>query len=453
MRIVIVGAGTMGSHIARELSGEGHSVFVIERVPEKAQELMERTDAMVITGEALDPKIVSEAEVSRADLLLAVTDRDELNIVLAALAREFGVERTVARVRGDSYGLPQAKNLLDKRLEINQVVNPVEASVTRLTAHLMIPGASEVIPLVSSKAYLATLPVGPDCPMKDIPLAEFSDHPFEVFPLAVARYSRQELTIPRGEHVLREGEDVSFIIREEDASAFAAWFAPGEEGGDQIVIVGARGVGFHLAARLQQTDKQVAVVDDDAEECQRAAAGLNGVTVVRGRITEEEVLNEIDLARADFLVAASADEDYNLIAALWAKRYGARRALVVTEHPEYVRLLRSLDVDAAINPRTLAASEVLRFIRQGLVISVTKVGGGRTTSAEVLEFLVSELSPVAGKNVAEAGLPQGALIGLLVEGDRVVVPHGSTMIQPGSRALVFSTRPALKKVQSLFAPR
>ena len=453
MRVVIVGAGAIGAYLAEELSKEGHNVYVIDKNPARIAEIQERLDVLAVEGEALDPRVIEDAGLEHADMLLAVTDSDEQNIIIAGLAKEFGVGLVAARVRDAFYSLDAAQSLLSQRLRIDEIINPDYAAVSHMLASISVPGCLEVYNLADGKAFLATFSVHTNCPVKDKSLSQIHGTPFdEHFPLAAAVYRSSSIIVPRGDTELHKGDDVSFIMLKDQAADFGQWFVPGAGRTDRVIILGAMNIGVQLARRLEDMFIAVTLVDSDQKRCVAASQALKKSTVLRGRISEREVAADIDFASFDYLIAATPDEEDNLIAAFLAKELGVKHTMVVTQHPEHVSLLKRLRIDSVINPRILAAGEVLRFIRKGIVLSVAKVGEERPGAAEILEFLISARSPIAGKKLKDAGLPHGTLVGLVIDGENPVIPHGDTVIQPSSRALVFTVKDSLEKVQKIFAP-
>ncbi|MBN1807987.1 MAG: Trk system potassium transporter TrkA [Planctomycetes bacterium] len=453
MRIVITGAGTMGTYLAAELSSEGHNIYLIDKNPDRIAEAIERMDVMAVEGEALDSHTITEANLAGADMLLAVTDSDEQNIVIAGLAREYGVGLVAARVRGEFYNLDEAKSLLQNRLRIDEVINPDDAAVRHMYSLLAIPGSLEVYSLAGGKAFLATFPVHGNCPIVDNTLSEVKGTPFDdSFPLAAALYRNGEIEVPRGHTKLIKNDEVSFIMLRSHAAAFGEWFVPDARAAHKVLILGAQSIGIKMARKLEQSGIEVTMVDPVQKRCLAASEALEKTRILRGKISEKEIASDLDTAATDYVIAATEDEEENLISAFLAKEWGVKRTMVVTQRPEYVPVLKRLRVDSVVNPRILAAGEVLRFIRKGIVLAVAKIGEDRPGNAEILEFMVSQSSPVAGKALKDAKLPQGTLLELLIEGETPVVPHGDTEIKPGMRALVFAVQKSLRSIQKMFAP-
>ena len=454
MRVVIVGAGTMGQYLADELSREGHNVYLIDKDPSRVAEARESLDVMAVEDEALDGRVIREASLADADMLLAVTNSDEQNIVIAGLAREYGVGLVAARVRDDFYSLPEAERLLTGCLKIDEIINPDDAATTHMLGLITVPGSLEVFHLAGGRALLATFPVHGDCPAAGKKLSQMGQTPFDGrFPLAAAVYRSGTIVVPRGGTELRKGDEASFIMLRGEAAEFGEWFVPGAKPSKRVMILGAESIGVKLAARLEAADISVTLLDPDHKRCLAASAMLEKSTVLRGHITEREVASDTDFSTIDYLVAATSDEEDNIVSAFLAKELGIKRTMVVTQRAEYVHMLRRLRIDSVVNPRILAAGEVLRFIRKGIVLSVAKVGDDRPGGAEILEFMVSPSSPIAGKKLKEAGLHPGTLVGLIIEDGKPLVPHGDTEIKPGQRVLVFSVKEALKAVQKTFAPQ
>ncbi|MBK6942601.1 MAG: Trk system potassium transporter TrkA [Planctomycetes bacterium] len=450
MKIVIAGAGAVGSNLAEELSVDKHDITVIESDPVLVERLRGRLDVHTINGSVTDAEVLRLAGVSDADIFIAVTNVDEVNIVSSTLAHHLGAKRRIARVRNPMFSGQNA--VANKReFHINRIVNPDILAAETAMRLIASPGLTFQAEFAAGEVLLRAFRLPEDSGIHGMPLKELA-RKFEGRPFIIAAVERDgDVLIPRGDDVLRIDDTVYLLMLKDAEDRFRELIHSDERRIGRIVVYGADAVGVDLARRLATVAKRVIVVDERRAQAELASERLPGALVLHGWVSDEEVQHEIDFKNVDVFVAAAQDDRMNLVAALYANRRGATRTLVFAREPDIVPLLNTLEFDAVINARLLAVSEISRFVRPGKVLSVQKIGEG---GAEAVEMLVSKGSKAAKKSLRDLKLPEGALVGAVFRDGQAQLPTGDTVLEVGDDIVAFVVNRVREKVEALFtAPR
>ena len=442
MRVVIVGAGAVGSYLAERLSTEGQDVVVIEVDSRRAAEIQDELDALVLTGNGASQSVLQEAEVDRADLLIAVSSNDGANILASHAASALGVKRTVARV--EDPGLRQGLTDLD----VDVVIDPGESAAREIQTLLSESGVSELIEFARGQLILVGGIVSHQAPLTASSLTSLrrTINDFDWVVTAVVRGGRT--IVAHGETVIREGDHVLVMAREEDIERAKDLIGVHSRNVRRAIILGTTRVAELTAEMLEAQGQQVVIVDPDPNRCRVAAEHHQYALVVSGDPTDPALLDELDIGGDDAVVALTGNDEVNILACLVAKAMGATTAISRVNRLSYVGLLAGFGIDATVSVRLAAANSILRFVRRGRIHSVATFND---TDAEAIEIEVEASSKSVGQTLLELPLPQGAVIGgILREGD-VFVPTGSTEIQARDHLIIFALPAALPSVESLFS--
>jgi len=442
VRVVIVGAGEVGFTAADLLSREGHKVVVVEQNERLVERASERLDALALHGNGASPKILSEAGVKKSDLLVAATSSDEVNIIACLAAKAQGVPKTIARIHNPEYhdaGEPFVREMFG----IDSVIHTEQMAAEAIRDAVVVPGAVNVETFAGESIEVAEVILDPASPAVGLPLREVR-LPHRSLVIGLVREG--EALVPRGDTVLK-GRDHVFLIGErkrmpEVIGAVATDTAPVRE----VMIFGGGRVGLRLAQALGDAGISVKVVEQDEERARYVAARLRRGIVLHGDGVSQDLLQQERADKTDAFVAVTGDDRTNLLAAMYARRLGARLTIAGVSRGEFTPLAEALGVDITISPRVLAASAVLRFVRRGDVVAVTLLESG----AEMMELRVPDRCRVVGRPLSEVGFPEGALVGAILRDGEVVVPSGKEVLRPGDDAVVFSLRSAVNRVERLF---
>lgn len=444
MKLVIAGAGAVGFNLARELSADRHEISVIDPDPALIERLRDRVDVQAIEGSSSDAEVLKQCGTGDADIFIAVTNSDEVNLVSCAMAHALGARRRIARVRNPS--LAGAEPLLEKRFfRVNRLVNP-DLLASETTVRLIEnPGVTFSAEFVEGEVLLRAFRLTESAGIHGVPLAElarrFPDRPF----LVVAIEREGEVRVPRGDDTLEIGDVVYLLMLKDREEEFRRLLEDERGKAGRVVVYGASQIALSVVESL---DRDVVLVDEKREEAERAAQRAARALVLCGWLSDEEVRREIDFSDVECFVAASDDDRMNLVAALYARQQGARRTLVVSREPDIVPLIEAVGFDAVINARLLAASAILRFVRPGKVLAVHRVGSG---GAEAVELMVRRGSKAENKSLRELRLPQGAIVGAVFRDGAAFLPTGDTVLQPGDDIVAFVTDDVRDEVERMFA--
>lgn len=445
MYAVIVGAGEVGFHIAAILSQEGHEVAIIDRDPETCRRVGEELDVLALNGNGASRAVLQQASMGRADLLVAVTDSDEVNMIACMAAKQVGVPQTAARIRNQEY-VDDAGSLAVGFTGVDHVIQPESAVADEVIKLALVPGALDVEMFAHDQVSVVEVQVDPASPTLGVPLRSLG-LPEGVLVTAVLRGG--ETSVPRGDSIL-EARDRVFLTGKADKTIAAAGLLTGQHGiPRKVILMGCGEIGMRIALGLEERRIRLTVFEKDVERAAVAAATLRRSMVIRDEGIDEAVLIREGVGAADLFIAATGDDRLNILTALMAKQLGAKRTIAIVERSEFSRVVESIGVDVAISPRRMTASAILRFVRAGTVVSAAVLD---KPAGEVLEFEVKAACPVCGRRLADLDFPDGALVGALVRGDKVSVPDGRAELTEGDIAVVFTLPKAVRGVERLFAP-
>ncbi len=445
MHVVVIGLGQVGRHIIRMLEWERHDVVAIDNDPESVKWVEEHHDVMTLQGYGARSQVLRQAGVETADLVVGVTDHDEVNLIAALAARRMGCKRSIARVQGDAWS-DMVGGVQYNLLGVDVVVNPQVLIAEEIAKIARSHGALEVIDIANERIELVQLELDETSRLLHKPLAKVTLPP-QTLVAAVVRDS--ELFVPGGADVLLPGDRVYLIGTPEHMEKAEDAFTRAREA-HSVCIVGGGVVGRALADLLAPEGAQVMVIERNPERAQELAQQLPGVTVVTGDGTDLNLLREEEVWRYDLFVAASHEDEINLMSALLAKRAGSQRTVALVHRPDYQDIYRQLGVDVALSPRVVASDHILRYVRQTEVRSLTILEGGQ---AEVLELVVKEGCRVIGVPVRRMDFPRGSLLCAILHKDRVLIPRGEDTVAVGDTVIVLTTTAARPTVSKMFKPR
>jgi trk system potassium uptake protein TrkA len=450
MRVIIVGAGEVGTNIAAALAAEGQDVVVMDQQAAPVRTLRDRLDVQTFQGSGSNPRVLLEAGLREADMLLAVTDSDEVNIVACLVAAAHSPATiTVARIRREE--LVADTTVLGKAgLGIGHVINPELAAAERIVRLLEMPAAIDVVDFDGGRLSMVALRVPETSPWAGRQLAELpplvGDRPL----LFAARLRGSECVIPTGQDDIAAG-DILYSVVEPGA---LRWVAEGIgvpwEPVRRVTVAGATNIGQVLTRRLEADGYQGKLIEHDETRAQAAAEALRRTVVLNGSPTDTDLLLQENIQDCDAFLAVLRDDEANVVAALHAKRLGARRVISLTGRPEFVPLIAGAGVDVVISPRQVAVSSILHFVRRGRVVRVTPVAGDL---AEVIEFVALETAAVVGRPLKDVRFPRHALVAAVIRPNGVEIATGDTVIAPGDRVLVVALKKAVAKLQRAFEVR
>ena len=442
MRIIIVGAGAVGTHLAERLSFEGQDVVVIEIDPQRAAEIQERVDALVITGNGASAAVLNEAEVAHSDLLIAVSSSDGANFLACHTGKKLGVKRTVARVQDP--GLREGV----EGLNVDIVIDPVESAAREIVALLGETGVSELIEFGGGQLALVGGTATDASPLVGVPLNSLRTevNGFDWLATAIVRNGRTFAA--HGDTTIREGDHLLLMVEHDHIDGAKSLIGIRQNKIRRALILGTTRVASLTASMLADKGLDVVMIDPDPARCRQMAERHGSALIVTGDPTDPEVLGEFRIDSDDAVVALTGEDSTNLIGSLVAKALGASATISRVNRLSYVGLLAGIGVDTTVSVRLAAANSILRLVRRGKVISVATFDD---TDAETIEIEVDARSRAIGKTLQELPLPSGAVIGGILRKGEAFVPTGATDIRPEDHLIIFALPKAIERIEELFS--
>ncbi len=451
MKILILGAGQVGRTAAQHLSREeANEVTVVDVNEEVLRELQDRLDVRTVAGNAAHPSVLEAAGAAEAEVLVALTSSDEVNMMACEVA--FTLFRTptkIARIRAAEY-TSRAELFGSDGLSVDVFISPeqlVTEYVERLIRH---PGTLQVLDFADGRVRLVGVRAQRGGLLVGQSLRELARHLPKVEVRVVAIFRDGRCVAPEGDTLLAEGDEVFFLAARDDIRRVMAELRHGESEARRIVIAGGGNIGFRLAKKLE-LHNQVKVIERDARRARAVSELLEKAIVLHGDAADEQLLIEENIDSTDVFAALSNSEETNILAAMLAKRLGARKVMALINRPAYTELVESGSIDVAISPQTITIGSLLAHVRRGDVVRVHALRRG---AAEALEAVVhgdERSSRIVGRSVAEIVLPEGASIGAVVRGDEVIMAHHDTRILADDHVILFlADRRHLEAVERLF---
>lgn len=445
MRIVIVGAGKLGFDLARVLSQEEHDIIVIDKDPEAIEPIADNFDVMTVVGNGASVKILEEIQVKTADILLAVTDNDELNIVACMLAKQFGVRTTAARVRNPDYSptLPSVISYINFGIDL--IINPEYLAAQEIFRLIEVPTATGIEYFAGGKLSMIGIKVAEEMEIAGKRIAELNLEKYTI----VAVIRKEQVIIPNGNTQLLQNDKIYVLGKTAGFHNLNGLMKLKKQKFKQIIIAGGGLITEYLVylLRTKKNLPEIKVIEPSADKCRTLSTDLEGCQIICADATKMEILDEENLGENDIFISLTGSDNSNLVACMLAKKRAVDEVICEVSREDYIPLAESLGVTAAITPRLLTVSTVLKLMRRKNVISVNLLNTGE---AEMLELEAEPNSPITKSYLRNLKIPAGVVIGSITQKGNILVPRGDTQIQPGDRAIVFALRTVSSKIEQLF---
>ncbi|MEM1380834.1 MAG: Trk system potassium transporter TrkA [Pseudomonadota bacterium] len=450
MRVIICGAGRVGTGIAQRLAEEDAQVTVIDNQTDLVRAITERLDVRGVVGSGSYPDVLVEAGAKEADMLIAVTHSDEVNIVACQIAHSiFKVPTKIARIRARSYLQTRYADVFSRdNIPIDVIISPEREVAAAVMQRLTTPAAFDVKSFADDRVWALGLRLKDDSPILGTPLRQVR----ELFPdlkVTILGVHRQEHFFRAGpEDQLEEGDEIFFVAAKQNVDRAVAIMGQGQTKARRIVIVGGGNIGLDVAQELEaQGRNKIRIIEQNADRASEIAEALHRTIVLHGSGLDNELLAEAGIAEAETLVALTDSDQINLLAGVIGKRQGARRAMILTNQPEYGMLSQTVGIDRFVDPRATTISTILQHVRRGRIKAVYSILEGQ---GELVDALALETSSLVGTPLGEADLPSGIVLGAIVRGTEVILPDKTTVVQPGDRVVLLAMREAVREVEKMF---
>ena len=450
MKIVILGAGQVGTSVAENLVSEQNDITVVDLDTQRLRDLQDRLDLRTVAGSAAHPSVLLEAGVADADLLIAVTRSDETNLVACKLASQlFNVPRRVARIRATDF-LNDDKVLGPEGFEVDLSICPEQVLTDYIVKLVEFPEALQVLDFADGRVSLVAMRAYTGGPLVGHPIKDLRQHMPSIDARIVAIFRQDQPVAPDGDTVIEAGDEVFCLAAGRDIRQVMKELRRMDRPVKRVMIAGGGNIGLRLALALEG-EYSVRVVEHNKRRCEILAASVARTLVLAGDATDEELLEQENVAEMDLFVAVTNDDENNIMSSLLAKRMGARRVVALINRRSYVDLVQRAQIDIAISPAQATIGKLLAHVRRGDVVAVHSLRRG---AAEALEAVVHgdrDSCRLTGRRIEEIELPPGSLIGAVVRGEEVMMAHHDTQIETGDHVIVFvADKKTLPRVEKLF---
>ncbi len=448
MRILIIGAGEVGYNIASRLASENKKVTVIDKDEAAIRRLSENLDVQSIQASATSPKALIEAGIKESEILLAVTDSDEVNLATCLLASHMAPEiKMLARVRNaelDDFH----QRFREAAPHIDTIINP-ETEVVRTIRRLMhIPGAVDVGDFVEGKVSYAGLRISKSSKMVGMSMSAFSTRFGEDHPLIAAILRNTQVIVPRGDTRFHADDLIYIICEKKDLERKLNLFGLGHKPVKTALVIGGGRIGERLARTLVDDGIKTKIIEQDLSRCDELSRQINGALVLHGDGSDQSLLLEENIGQTDVVIPVTDDDETNILISLLAKSMGARDTITKIGKTNYHPLLPAIGIDKVVSPRLSAISSILQDVRKGKVLSDISIFGEQ---GEFIEAMALDRSSITGKPIKKISFPKGTLLLCVIHEGQVVIPTGETVVEPGNRLLLFAVNHAVKKLETLLS--
>jgi len=451
MKIIILGAGQVGISTAEILAKEDNDITLIDNVASQVEGLQDRLDIRTIVGSASHPSVLEQAGGPDADLILAVTDQDEVNMAACQVAYTlFRTPKKIARIRSVEY-LTHREIFSDESIPIDVIISP-EQLVTQHVLHLIeYPGALQVVDFAGGKIQLVGLKAYHGGPLVGRELRTIREDLPTVEARVAAIYRHDRPIIPEGDTIIEPNDEVFIVAAAPHIPIVMSEFCAVEAPVQNIMLVGAGKIGLQLARTLEQNNYQVKLVEHGAERARQVAEQLDATIVLRGDAADEDLMLQENIDAMDVFCSLTNDDEANILSAMLAKRLGAHRAMALINRSAYVDLIESSVLDVAISPSLITVGSLLTHVRRGDTIAVHSLRRGAAEAIETIAHGDATSSSVVGRRIEEISLPSGTRVGALLRNQEVIIPHHDTVIEAEDHVILFVIdKKHIRDVERLF---
>ncbi|TPW33046.1 Trk system potassium transporter TrkA [Martelella alba] len=451
MKIIICGAGQVGFGIAERLSQEYNDVSVIDTSATLISAITELLDVRGYVGHGAHPDVLARAGADQADMIIAVTLHDEINMVACQVAHSlFNVPTKIARIRSQSYLQAHYSDLFSRdHMPIDVTISP-EVEVGRMVLRrISFPGATDIVRFGDGNIAMLAVECHEDCPVVNTPLQQLSQLFPDLSATVTGIYRHDKIIIPHSSDQILVGDMVYVVCEQDQIRRTLALFGHEEQEARRIVIAGGGNIGFFVAKSLEelQPKTKVKIIENDRERAIAVSDQLHNVIVLQGSALDQNLMIQADVPDAHLMVSLTNNDQTNILASVIAKQLGCDSNLALLNNPSFHDVTKSLGIDAYINPRAVTISRVLQHVRKGRIRSVYAVQKG---AAEVVEAEALATSPLVGTPFRDLELPEGIRIGAVYRGDSFLRPTGDMKIKTGDRVILFAAASAVRHVEQLF---
>ena len=458
MNIIICGAGRVGFTIAKILGEQGHSITVIDQSSEDIQKIDDTLDVKAIVGKATYPSILEKANASEADMIIAVTRNDEINMLICQISFSiFNVKKKIARIRSQDYLNPKFTKVYNKEnLPIDVIISPEIEIAKSLQRKLEAPGALDNVPFAKNKIRLLEVLINENCPLIDIKLKDLTKKFPKLDANIMGVIRNEKFAVLKKEDVIKKDDKAYIAINASQMQDTLSAFGHNEKISNKILIIGGGNIGFNLAKNLEETfdSARVKIIEKDKERAEFIASELNNTIIINGNGLDEEVLIEANLDEVQTVLALTNDDEDNLMVSVLVEKFtkdkddlNDKRTMALINKPNYSLLQSSLKIDDLIDPRMNTVSSILKHVHKGTIENAYSILNGEF---EIIEAEIIETSELINKELKKSDLPEEIRIGAVLRGDEVIIPRSNFVFKKEDVVVLLAKKESLDVVENMF---
>ncbi|KPJ61572.1 MAG: hypothetical protein AMJ46_00200 [Latescibacteria bacterium DG_63] len=445
MNIIIVGGGDIGFNLAKMLSYEKHDIFLIEKEQDNYARAVDALDVQVLHGSGSSFQMLERAGIKETDLLIAVTDCDEVNLLAAITAKQYGVERTVARVKNREFMHADAP-VGAERFSIDLIIHPESVAAQGAVRLLKQTAATDFIEFAKGQIIVLGIQLDRNVPFLNIPLSELAKR-YQGFTFRVIAIHRKEITkIPGGNDILLPNDRIFVIVAKENVQDVVRITGKEDVKIEDVMILGGGETGYAMARELEK-EYNVKIIESNVEKTYDLAEKLRKALVIKGDGLDLDLLAMEGIVDMDAFIAATGDDETNIVSCLVAKHLKVPKIISLINRTEYCAIIPNIGIDAYISKQLLTVNGILKFVRRGPVVNVASIPG---IAAEVIELIPRKGAKITKKPLRELGFPKDAIVGAVMRDDQVLIPVGDSQLEAGDKVVLFALPSDIHEVEELF---
>ncbi len=441
-----MGAGEVGYNIANRLASENKQVIVIDQNPDACRRISEDIDVQIITGSGSSPRVLREAGIEDSDILLAVTDSDEINLVACMITNLLSsTTKKLARIRNSDFDAyhDSFKNQIP---HIDTIINPEIEVVNTIRKLMDVPDAQDIGHFVDGKVKYVGIRLTKNSPIARMRLIDFHDKFGKDRPLIAAIIRNNEVIVPRGSHTIESNDLVYFVCETQKLERTLKLFGMQIHPIKSALIIGGGNIGSRLAKILEQDGVKTKIIESDLQRCHDLSEQMDKTVVLHGDGSDQKLFLEENVGQSDVVVSVTDDDETNILVSLLAKNLGVKNTITRIGKASYYPLLASIGIEKVVSPRLSAVSSILKDIRQGNVLSDISILGER---GEFIEAIALETSDITNRPLKKISFPKGAILVCIIRNGEIMIPSGLSEVTPGDRMIFFAIKQAVKKLEKL----
>lgn len=442
MRIIIIGAGKVGYYLAESLCKENH-VTIVDRNDAALKRAEEQLEVLCIKGNGVSANVLLEAGIKHADLIIAVTSTDEVNMLCCLTGKKLGAAKTIARVRDPEYA--QELSLLKEELDIDMVINPEQATADEIARSMNLSSAMNLESFAKGRVKLIEINVTEDMPIAGMRIRDIPNkYSSQILIGVIVR--DDDVIIPEGENIIEPGDSIYVIGKSSNIYNFGKLVNKSHVKLRNVMIMGGGRIAIYLANQLIEMDMKVKILEIDKEKCIELSEMLPDSLIINGDGSEEELLQSENIGDMDAFISMTGIDEENIMAALIAKQNGAKRIIAKISRLNYLNVAKNLGVDSVISPKLITSNRILTYLKRDNIETLYRIIEGK---AEIIEFIATKNSKVLNIKIKDLILPHDVIVATIVRRNEIVIPHGEDIIHEGDRVIVIARNRNIKKLNDI----